>query len=293
MQLTFPGRDALTLDRPCMVGVLNVTPDSFSDGGRFEGLEAAVAQGLALAQQGAAIIEVGGESTRPGAQRVDEKEQLARVVPVVRALRGALDARQAGAVICVDTTLAAVAEAAIDAGAQMLNDISAGRDDARIFEVAAKQELPLVLMHMQGEPATMQEDPQYRDVVAEVEAFLVERAEAAAAAGVATSQIVIDPGLGFGKTIEHNLALLANLRRFVATGYAVMLGASRKGFIAKLSPATRGEASERVGGTCATTTLGVMAGVHLFRVHDVQPNLQAADVARAVKTGAAGSDFSR
>lgn len=286
MELTFPDRPPLSLERPRMAGILNVTPDSFSDGGQFERTEAAVAQGLALAQQGATIIDIGGESTRPGAQRVPDAEQRRRVMGVIRELRRALDARYPQVVISIDTTLAAVAGPAVEAGASILNDISAGREDPAMLELAAARRLPLVLMHMQGTPQTMQDEPRYTDVVEEVCAFLLERAAAAEAAGVAASQVVLDPGIGFGKNTAHNLALLANLKTLVAEGYPVMLGASRKGFMAKVSPSTTRDASDRLGGTCATTALGVAAGVQLFRVHDVRCNLQAAEVAHAVRHGA-------
>lgn len=265
---------ALAFDRPVIMGVVNVTPDSFSDGGEHFDTEAAVGRGLALAAEGASILDVGGESTRPGATRVPAAEQMRRILDVIRALRERLPS---DVVISVDTTLAEVAEAAIEAGAGMVNDVAAGRESA-IFEVAARHAVPLVLMHMQGTPATMQEDPRYDDVVAEVRAFLLERAAAAEAAGV--GQVLIDPGIGFGKTRAHNLALIAHIDALVASGYPVVLGTSRKRFMGSICRET--EYRSLVGATCATTALGVMKGVKVFRVHDVRANRQALEVARAI-----------
>ncbi|MFP4145564.1 MAG: dihydropteroate synthase [Phycisphaeraceae bacterium] len=265
------------------MGILNVTPDSFSDGGQFAGPAAAVEQALEMAMQGAMVIDVGGESTRPGAERVPPAEQLERVLEVVRAVRAALDEQFPAVHVSIDTTHRSVAEPAADAGATILNDVSAGREDPGLLDLAAERALPIVLMHMQGEPGTMQDRPRYKDVAAEVEAFLLERAEAARKAGLPREQIVLDPGIGFGKTLAHNLRLLAHLPELVSTGYPVLLGTSRKGFIGQLSPRTARIPKERVGGTCATTALGVQAGVQLFRVHDVAANVQAAEVAHAIR----------
>ncbi|MFA9476743.1 dihydropteroate synthase [Phycisphaerales bacterium AB-hyl4] len=292
MKLTAPQRVPLDLTHPRVMGILNVTPDSFSDGKAYDGVEAAVSHGIAMADEGAMVIDVGGESTRPGAKRVSAAEQRKRVVDVIRRLRIDLNEYHPDVWISVDTTLTAVAEPALRAGASLINDISAGREDPAMFDLAAAQSVPIVLMHMQGTPETMQRNPRYNDVVAEVQAFLLERADDAAAAGLTREQIVIDPGVGFGKTVDHNLRLLASLADFVATGHPVMLGASRKGFIGKVAESTTQQAKDRVGGTCATTTLGVWAGVSLFRVHDVRPNLQAAQVTAAIRlaqqnTGAA------
>lgn len=267
------------------MGILNVTPDSFYDGGTHEQVQAAVASGVALARAGARIIDVGGESTRPGAERVAAEQQRRRVLPVIAALRAALDDAGLEAWISVDTTRAEVAEPALDAGADMLNDVSAGREDERMLTLAAQRGVPIVLMHMRGEPGTMQRNPAYTDVVAEVRAYLLKRAAAAEAAGATASQIVLDPGIGFGKRLEHNLALLARLDAFVATGHPVLLGTSRKRFIEYASPTTSSAAADRLGGTCATTALAVDAGVRLFRVHDVRENLQAAELAQAVELG--------
>ena len=278
--------DGAAVAEPKIMGILNVTPDSFSDGGRFRDIAAAVAQGCRMAEEGADIIDVGGESTRPGAQPVEAAEQCRRVLPVIRALRAELPA---SVQISIDTTLSAVATPALDAGAEVINDISAGRDDPRLFELAARTSACLILMHMQGTPATMQEAPAYRDVVAEVSAFLAERAAKARASGVAKDRIVVDPGIGFGKRKSHNLALLANLDRLVELGYPVLLGASRKRFMGSIC--AHAEPSDLMPATCATTAMGVMAGVGLFRVHDVAANRQAADVAWAIRQAAhTGSD---
>jgi dihydropteroate synthase len=238
-------------------------------------LYAAVAHAAAMVEQGADMIDVGGESTRPGAERVPAAEQVARVVPVIERLTDTC-----AAPISVDTTRPAVAEAALDAGATVINDVSAGTDDPGILRLAAERETPLILMHMLGQPATMQDDPRYDDVVTEVRDYLLARAEAAQAAGVAPGRIILDPGIGFGKTTEHNLRLLAGLDAFVATGYDVMLGASRKRFLGELTGAD--DPRQRVTATAATTALGVAAGVRYFRVHDVAPNRHAADVTAAV-----------
>lgn len=262
------------MNRPRIVGILNLTPDSFSDGGRHVEIEAVVEHGLEMVRQGADIIDVGGESTRPGAVRVAAEEQCRRVVQAMRELRTRLPEEVR---LSIDTTLAPVAEAAVNAGADMLNDISAGREDAGMFRLAAERKLPIALMHMQGTPATMQDNPQYQDVVVEVREFLLRRADEAIAAGVTPGQLILDPGIGFGKTRAHNMALLQGLDQLVECGYPVLLGTSRKRFMATLHG---GDAPvDRVGATCATTALGVQAGVELFRVHDVRENRQAADLA--------------
>ena len=292
--LRFASGPPLLLDRPRLMGVLNVTPDSFSDGARFTSggtvdPEAVAAAGLAMAAAGADVLDMGGESTRPGADRVAEAEQIRRVVPAVAALRRGLDAASAAAVrISVDTTRAAVAAAALDAGADMINDVSAGSDDPGMLELAGDRGVPIALMHMRGQPADMQRDPTYADVAAEVFAWLSDRAAAAEAAGVASDRIVIDPGIGFGKTLAHNLALLSRLDALVDTGRPVLLGTSRKSFIGRIFPGAA-EAADRLPGTLATTALGVAAGVQLFRVHDVGPNAQAAAVAAAIGGAVGGA----
>lgn len=264
--------------RPLLMGILNVTPDSFSDGGQHFDAGAAIAHGLRMAEEGADIIDVGGESTRPGASRVDASEQLQRVLPVVRELCRQLPM---GVRVSIDTTAAAVAVAAAEQGASIINDVSAGRDDPEMLPLARKIGADMILMHMQGSPESMQTAPSYEDVVSEVRRFLVERVRAAEEAGIARDRIAIDPGIGFGKTRNHNLQLLAGLGQLVATGYPVLLGTSRKRFMGSICNVS--EFNELVGATCATTALGVLAGVRLFRVHDVRENRQALDVAWALK----------
>jgi len=271
MQLTAPGREPLDLGETRVVGVLNVTPDSFSDGGRFTGVDAALAHAERMLAEGAAAIDVGGESTRPGAATVDAAEQIRRVVPVIEAIVKRLP----GTWVSVDARVGDVVHAALDAGACLVNDV--GVNDPANLALAAAYRVPIVLMHMRGEPATMQADPRYDDVTGEVLGFLQQRAEAAQAAGVPRGNVVIDPGLGFGKTAAHNLRLLADLRRFVATGYPVMLGASRKRFLDEAV-----EPTERIGATVATTALAAQAGVALVRAHDVRAIAQAIALLRRV-----------
>jgi dihydropteroate synthase len=242
------------------MGVLNVTPDSFSDGGRYLDRDAAIAHGLRLAREGASFVDVGGESTRPGAAPVDEAEECARVVPVISCLVAE------GVHVSIDTRHAAVAERAIEAGASLLNDVS-----ATLHEVAAAARVPWAAVHMRGEPRTMQDDPRYRDVVAEVRGHLVDRAETALAAGV--PEVWIDPGIGFGKTVEHNLVLLHRLDELVATGHPVLIGTSRKGFLGVL---TGGAAEDdRIEASIATCVWAAAAGVKMVRVHDVGPTVDA------------------
>jgi dihydropteroate synthase len=267
----------LRSNRPLIMGILNRTPDSFSDGGLYQDEAQALAHALQMAEEGADIIDVGGESTRPGSRRVEAWEQIRRVVSLIERLRGSLPA---AIPISIDTTRAEVAAAALAAGASILNDISAGRDDPAMFKLAAQRGAPIILLHMQATPETMQINPAYGDVVAEVKSFLLARAEAAQAAGIRREQVFIDPGIGFGKTNEHNLALMANIKQFVDTGYPVLLGTSRKRFMGAICAQT--EPKELLGATCATTALGVMAGVRIFRVHDIKANRQAADVAWAI-----------
>ena len=266
------------LDEPLIMGILNVTPDSFSDGGKFNETTPAVKHALDMMYEGADIIDVGGESTRPGSERVNAEEQILRVADTIKSIREiALEEIE----ISIDTTLSKVAEVAIDSGASMINDVSAGNDDPQLFELAADRNVPMILMHMQGNPQTMQINPVYDDVVEDIRAYLLERIEIAIAAGIKEDNIVIDPGIGFGKTQEHNIQLMSRLERFVDTGLPVLLGASRKRFMAAICEGV--ESDELVGATCATTVAGVNAGVQMFRVHDVRPNRQAADVAWAIK----------
>jgi dihydropteroate synthase len=269
---------ALDLSFPCIMGVVNVTPDSFSDGGRFFAADDALTQGLALVREGAALVDVGGESTRPGSDPVPEDEELRRVLPVVEALAG-----RVGVPISVDTMKAGVARRALAGGAALINDVSALRFDPGMVEVIAEAGCPVCLMHMYGEPKTMQDDPRYDDVVDEVLRFLEERMAFALARGLREDQLMIDPGIGFGKTVAHNLALLRDLRRFAMLGRPVVLGTSRKRFLGAILGA---EPTARTIGTVATTVVGLLAGVHVFRVHDVKPNFEALRVGLAVLEGA-------
>lgn len=264
-----------TISGPVM-GVVNVTPDSFSDGGRFDAPEAAIAHGRELADAGAAVLDIGGESTRPGAAPVDEATELGRVIPVVEALVGSVTVP-----ISVDTTKAAVAAAALRAGATIVNDVSAGTADSEMLGVVGRAGAGYVAMHMQGEPRTMQANPHYDDVVGEVAAFLCERRDAARSAGVPDDALMVDPGIGFGKTLEHNLALLASLPELIAAvGVPVLVGTSRKAFLGRIideaDPAARDDA------TLATVVWALERGATMVRVHDVRAAVQAAAVLGAM-----------
>jgi dihydropteroate synthase len=269
------GGSELTLDRTLVMAILNVTPDSFSDGGRFTGPQDAVAAGLRAVADGAAILDVGGESTRPGAATVTPAEELERVLPVVRALA------EAGAIVSIDTRHAEVAAAAVEAGAAIVNDIGGFRDPA-MLEVAAGSDAGCVAMHMLGEPATMQADPRYDDVTAEVLGFLAGRAAALEEVGVGRDRIALDPGIGFGKTTAHNLTLLRDLPRLAGLGFAVLVGVSRKRFIGELTGVA--EPADRLEGTLAA---GVWAAEHeadVLRVHDVAAHVRALAVTDALTT---------
>jgi dihydropteroate synthase len=255
-----------------IMGVLNVTPDSFSDGGEWFDRDAAIAHGRTMAAQGAAILDVGGESTRPGADPVSEDEELRRVVPVVEALRGA-------AQISIDTSKVAVARAALDAGATFVNDVTAFRADPAMAALVAERGCECCLMHMLGEPRTMQDDPRYDDVVDDIKAFLSERAAFAVGEGIAEERIAVDPGIGFGKTIEHNLELLRRLDEIAALGFEVAIGTSRKSFLGRLTG--RDDPHDRVAATVATTVLALERGATVFRVHDVAETADALKVAAA------------
>ena len=270
--------------RPLVMGVLNATPDSFSDGGRFVDPARAADRAVAMLAEGADLIDVGGESTRPGSSPVAEVEQVARVVPVIRAI---LAAAGRPVVCSVDTTRSAVAAAALDAGAAVVNDVSAGRDDAALLPLVAARGVPVVLMHMRGTPATMQDDPQYEDVTREVGGFLAERSAAAAAAGVARHRGLVDPGLGFGKTDAHNLQLLRELTRLSAAagGRPILVGISRKGFVGRITGVAA--AADRVYGSVATAVWSAANGAGLIRVHDVGPTVQAVRMVRAILSGGA------
>jgi dihydropteroate synthase len=256
-----------------LMGVVNVTPDSFSDGGRFLDPEAAVAHGRRLIDEGAVILDVGGESTRPGAEAVEAGEELARVEPVVAGLAGG------EATVSIDTSKAAVAAAALDAGAEIVNDVTALGADPEIAGLCAERGAGLVLMHMQGDPRTMQENPTYDDVVDDVRAFLTERLERAVAAGVAEERIWLDPGIGFGKTLDHNLELLRRLPELAQLGRPLVVGTSRKSFIAKIDGS---EVGDRLGGTIASSVLAWRGGANVLRVHDVREVAEALRVAAAI-----------
>lgn len=259
----------------CLVmGVLNVTPDSFSDGGLFFDKDKAIEHGLQMAADGAAIIDVGGESTRPGAKPVSVDEQLKRVIPVIRVL-----AEKIKLPISIDTYNYDVAIAALDAGAAMINDITALNDE-NMAKLAAKRGVPVVLMHMQGTPATMQIEPRYDNVVGEVLELLLKRAKRAEKFGIPKERIFIDPGVGFGKTLEHNLELLRNIGKFVDSGYRVLIGTSRKAFLGTLTG--KGKPAERIFGTAATVALCAAAGVSIIRVHDVAEMVEVVKVANAL-----------
>lgn len=264
----------LTLDRARVMGIINVTPDSFSDGGAHDTLEAAVAQGLRLAEEGADVLDVGGESTRPGADDVGVEEELRRVIPVIERL-----ARETSLPISIDTSKPEVMRAAVAAGAGMINDVYALRRDGAL-DTAAELGVPVVLMHMLGEPRSMQAAPQYDDVVAEVHRFLAERIFAAEMAGIAKKKIVVDPGFGFGKNREHNLALLAQLERFNELGVPVLAGLSRKKTIGELTG--RDDPRERVHGSVAAHLIAVQRGAKLVRVHDVAATVDALKVWHAL-----------
>lgn len=257
-----------------VMGIVNVTPDSFSDGGRFFDHERAIEHGKDLVRQGADVLDIGGESTRPGAEGVSPEEELRRVIPVVEALSGL-------APVSIDTTKAEVARRAITAGARIVNDVSALRADPEMAGVCADGGVEVVLMHMLGTPRTMQDDPRYEDVVGEIAAFLAERAAMAEATGIGRGRIWIDPGIGFGKTVDHNLELLKATGRFADLGLPVLVGASRKRFIGEVGGLA--PESQRVGGTIAACLAARAGGAAMVRVHDVEPVVQAVRVAAAIE----------
>ncbi|QQP96210.1 dihydropteroate synthase [Lysobacter enzymogenes] len=265
---------ALKLDRPRVMGIVNVTPDSFSDGGAHDTLEAAVAHGLRLAAEGADILDIGGESTRPGAAEVPVEEELRRTVPVIERL-----ARETALPISIDTSKPEVMRAAVAAGAGLVNDVYGLRREGAL-DAAAALGVPVVLMHMQGEPRSMQHEPRYDDVVAEVHRFLAERIFAAEMAGIAKKRIVVDPGFGFGKTLQHNLTLLAGLERFGELGVPVLAGLSRKRSIGELTG--REAPEQRVHGSVAAHLIAAQRGARLLRVHDVAATVDALKVWEAV-----------
>jgi dihydropteroate synthase len=256
--------------------VLNATPDSFSDGGDFLDPDRAAARAATMLDEGAQVIDVGGESTRPGSDPVSPEVEARRVVPVIQRIM----AGRPDAIVSIDTYRAGTAEAALEAGARVVNDVTALRGDPRLADVVADAGCPVVLMHMLGEPKTMQRDPRYDDVVREVRRFLAARTEHAVAAGVEEANIILDPGIGFGKTLDHNLALLRHLDAIVELGFPVLVGVSRKSFIGRITGVE--EARERVFGTVAANVVAYERGATLFRVHDVRANREALAVARSV-----------
>jgi len=270
------GAHALPLTAALVMGIVNVTPDSFSDGGMYFDPRAAFVAAWAMSAAGADLIDVGGESTRPGSAEVSPAEELDRVLPVVR------DLAARGAVVSVDTRHASVAAACVRAGASVINDIS-GFSDPAMVALAASCDAGLVVMHMQGDPDTMQDEPHYGDVVAEVAAYLLGQAASLEAAGVARERIVLDPGIGFGKTTAHNLELLRRLDEIVALGYPVLVGASRKRFIGEITGVT--EPRDRLAGSIAAALVAVEHGAAIVRVHDVAETVQALAIARAVRGG--------
>jgi dihydropteroate synthase len=265
-----------------LMGIVNVTPDSFSDGGLFLDAPAAIEHGRTLVEEGADILDIGGESTRPGAEPVGEHEELRRVIPVIEGLADLAAAVQ----ISIDTTKAAVARAALAAGASLVNDVSALRADPAMAEVVADSDAQCCLMHMLGDPRTMQRDPRYDDVVEDVKAFLEERLQFAVGAGIGEERILLDPGIGFGKTVAHNLALLRRLDELGTLGRPLVIGTSRKSFLGRILADARGEAvpgdmAQRLPGTLATSVLALERGASVFRVHDVGPARAALVVAAA------------
>ncbi len=274
--MTLAGHFAgLSLDKPRIFGIINVTPDSFSDGGEALAAQDALDRGRAMIAAGADILDVGGESTRPGAEPVSAEEEMARVLPVVRSLS------ETGALVSIDTRRAVVMTAAIEAGAKIINDITALTHDPDSLGVVAESGLPVVLMHMQGEPGTMQDNPQYQDAARDVFEYLKDRVEACEAAGMKRGLIAVDPGIGFGKTVDHTLEILARLDLYSDLGCPVLLGASRKSFIGKISHGE--EPKDRVAGSLAVVLSAARQGVRLFRVHDVAETRQALALWHAIE----------
>jgi dihydropteroate synthase len=270
--------------RTWMMGVINITPDSFSDGGLNFDKDKAVARGLQLREEGSDIIDIGGESTRPGSEPVTEEEELRRVIPVISALREKTDS-----LISVDTTKSAVARAALDEGADIINDISSSGFDPKMFSLAAQYDVPVILMHMKGVPRTMQVNPFYENVLLEVKSFFKERIEAAQAAGINKEKIIIDPGIGFGKRHKDNLVLINNLHFFEDLGQPILIGISRKSFIGKI---LNSSPQQRLEGTIASAVLSILHGAHILRVHDVAAVKKAVLVAEAIiKEGQPATSF--
>jgi dihydropteroate synthase len=258
------------------MGILNITPDSFSDGGTYQDIPTAITHAKKMAAAGAALIDIGGESTRPGSSPVLPEEQIHRVVPVITAIR-----KELTIALSIDTTKAAVAAAALDAGANWINDTSAGRDDPAMFPLAAHRKTPIILMHMQGTPQTMQKNPTYRNVTAEIIAFLHERLDSARTAGINPADVLLDPGIGFGKTAQQSLELLRNLEQLNAIGRPLVVGTSRKSFIGKVT----GETGDRPMGTAASVAWAVSNGASILRVHDIEAMTAVMQMTQAIRAG--------
>jgi len=264
--------------RPLVMGILNVTPDSFSDGGQFLSASDAVVQGRRMCAEGADLIDVGGESTRPGSEPVSVEEEKRRVIPVIREL-----AARISIPISIDTQKAEVAAAGLDAGARIINDVSALRTDPEMAPLAAERRVPVVLMHMQGTPKTMQQHPTYEEVVGDVCEWLRQRVRFAVQSGIGRDRLVVDPGFGFGKTLQHNLELLRRLHELHALGLPVLVGTSRKSMLGRILDVAEGA---RLYGTLATVACAALSGVHIVRVHDVAPAVQVVKVCEAIRRGA-------
>ena len=268
----------LDFNKPIIMGILNVTPDSFSDGGSYKSTKSAVDKAMIMIEQGATIIDIGGESTRPGSERVSPIEQKRRIIDVISQLKIKMPRDK---IISVDTTSSEVAEAAIDLGVDMINDVSGGNDDQKMMSLIAKHNLYYCIMHMQGSPKTIQDNPKYKNVVSEIIDFLSFQSKKAMDLGISKDKIIFDPGIGFGKKTEHNLEILKNLENFSRLGFYTLLGTSRKKILGEISG--NNNPVDRIAGTCATSALGVMSGINIYRVHDVWQNKQAIDVAYAIK----------
>ena len=273
-------KNSFNFKKPIIMGILNVTPDSFSDGGAYPSTKAAVDRALIMIEQGAKIIDIGGESTKPGSERVSPIEQKRRIIDVISQLKKVMSD---DVMLSVDTTSAEVAEAVIELGVDMINDVSGGTDDEKMMPLVANSNVYYCIMHMQGNPKTMQDNPKYNDVTFEIKNFLIGQAKKVMEMGLKKEKIILDPGIGFGKKTEHNLEILKNLKDFSSLGFYTLLGVSRKRLFGEISGENNPE--DRVSGTCATSALGVMSDINIFRVHDVWQNKQAIDVAYNIKTG--------
>ena len=276
MLLSLPRQRQLDLTRPVVMGILNITPDSFSDGGRIQRVDDALRQAEQMLADGAQVLDIGGESTRPGADEVPEQAELLRVVPVIEAIRQRFDC-----VISIDSSKAAVMSAAVHAGADIINDVRALQEPGALA-VAVASQVPVCLMHMQGAPRSMQHAPQYDNVTAEVKQFLLHRALACEHAGVKKHNIILDPGFGFGKSLEHNYTLLRQLSQFCDTGYALLAGMSRKSMVGQLLSLP---VNERLAGSLACATIAALKGAQIIRVHDVKETVQAVKVVTAMQYG--------